>query len=311
MVLCRLGENRYEMLAPAKINLTLSVYARRPDGYHNLHSVMQAIDFCDRLTFRLSPQIELACGNSDLPTGRDNLVIKAAKALQERTGSRSGISVFLEKRIPQGAGLGGGSSDAAATLAGLNKIWDLGLSAEELGEIGARLGADIPFFIRGGTMLAEGIGERLTPLPTPDFWVLLTIFPHIRISTPWAYREGDRLGLFSQDIPGKRPDYRLTKKDNCISITSSNFSRIAGNLQNDFEQVVFPGHPELEETKRLLMERDVPTLLSGSGSTLFSLFGSREKAGRTREALINRHKPLSEDKLIIAKTLSPWGVDKR
>ena len=160
---------------PAKVNLTLEVLGKRNDGYHEIASVMQAINLCDRLTFSIADDLSLITDTPGLDT-KDNLVYRAASLLNDKTGVSAGAEIHLCKGIPVAAGLGGGSSDAAATLLGLNRLWGLHLARDELEELAAQLGSDVPFFLAGGAALAEGRGERITPLPSPPTSCLVFAF---------------------------------------------------------------------------------------------------------------------------------------
>lgn len=164
-----------QVVAPAKINLGLEILGRRPDGYHQIITILQAIDLADVLRFEPAEELSLTC--EGLASDDSNLVLRAARLLRAEAGVRRGAAIRLEKAIPIAAGLGGGSSDAAATLRSLNDLWCLGACDDELAALAVRLGADVPFFLRGGTQLASGIGEVLRPLPPPDLWVVLTITP--------------------------------------------------------------------------------------------------------------------------------------
>lgn len=191
--------------AYAKINLGLDVLRRRPDGYHEVKMIMQTVDICDDLTFekREEPGIGFRIEGSDLPADDNNLVYRAAALLMEKRQIREGVFITLQKRIPIAAGMAGGSSDAAAALRGVNMLFEMGYSAEELKEIGVTLGADIPYCIQGGTMLSEGIGEILTPLSEPPACHLVIAKPDIDVSTAFVYGhlQADKLP-FHPDIDG-------------------------------------------------------------------------------------------------------------
>lgn len=171
-----------KLKAPAKINLTLEALRLRDDGYHEIATVLQTVDLCDVVTFESADTLKFECDDPTL-SGQDNLVWKAAMLLQEERGVKYGANIHLQKTIPQAAGLGGGSSDAATTLKGLNVLWDLGLSLDQLSELGATLGSDVPFFIHGGTALARGRGEQVELLPAAQIpWVVI-LYPQIQIAT--------------------------------------------------------------------------------------------------------------------------------
>ena len=174
--------NRISLKAPAKINLFLEILGKRNDGYHEIETVMQEIDLVDNLQFEeIQEGVRLNCNDKNIPSDENNLVCKAANLILNECGIRKGVLISLEKNIPVGAGLGGGSSDAAATLKALNLLWKIGLNDAELMEFAAKLGSDIPFFIKGKTALCSGRGEKITPIEVKSEMNYLVIFPHIKI----------------------------------------------------------------------------------------------------------------------------------
>lgn len=253
--------------APAKINWFLQVAGRRDDGYHDIVSVMQKVSLYDTLIFEESATLELLCG-IDLPV-KENLVFRAAELLREATGCRLGARITLQKYIPSAAGLGGGSSDAAATLKGLNRLWELGLDDQALRSLGSRLGSDIPFFIGPPCALAEGRGERLTPLPAGGYSCsLLLVKPDVGIPTAWAYRNYRMLTKKTVDI-----------KLFCQGLDRRDFSTLRQIVFNDLEEAVIPRYPVIAALKRRLLEQGAEfSLMSGSGSTVFGVFRSPEDA---------------------------------
>jgi 4-diphosphocytidyl-2-C-methyl-D-erythritol kinase len=260
--------------AYAKINLSLDVLRKRKDGYHDLHMVMQQVALCDRIHIRLSsePGIHLKTDASFLPSNRGNIAWRAAELLGTRSGinlDETGVVIKIEKRIPVAAGLAGGSADAAAVLKGLNQLWRLGLSIEELQILGLQLGADVPYCLMGGTALAEGIGDRLTPLVlAKNFWVLL-IKPAISVSTREVYR---RLNL---DQIHQRPDNLALMS----AMKNADAKGMAEAMANVLETVTIPLVPEIDEIKHKMLEFNaIASLMSGSGPTVFGLFKDREKA---------------------------------
>lgn len=257
--------------AYAKINLGLDVLKRRPDGYHEVKMVMQTVDIYDTLTFNVSdqPGIVLNMDNNELSTGSDNLICKAAGKLLEESGIKQGVEVFLEKRIPVAAGMAGGSADAAATLLGLNELFELGYSREELQKIGVKLGADIPYCLMGGTVLSEGIGEVLTKLPSPPQCTLLIAKPDINVSTKYVYENlhADSLA-YHPDIDGM-----------IAAIKEGDLSGITDRLGNVLETVTVREYPVINEIKTLMKDEGAKgALMSGSGPTVFGIFADAKAA---------------------------------
>lgn len=261
--------------APAKINLFLRVLGRRPDGYHDIFSLMQKISLCDEISFRPRPEgITLKCVGLDLPTNQDNLVFRAARLIFEHTNYAAGMEITLEKKIPPAAGLGGGSSDAATTLMALNELCSFGLSKKELMQMGLKLGADVPFFIFGDCAYAKGIGERLEACENLPQLHLVLINPQFPLSTKTIY---DNLNL------------RLTsEKINYSMPRLSALGDVVRELHNDLEEVSLKMHPELGDLKEILLRHGaLGALMSGSGPTVFGIF-SDEKSARNASVSINR-----------------------
>jgi 4-diphosphocytidyl-2-C-methyl-D-erythritol kinase len=260
--------------APAKVNLFLRVLRKRSDGYHDIFSLMQKITVLDELIFSHSPggDIVLHCPGTDLPTNADNLVVRAAKSIFDYCDYQSGIEITLIKKIPMTAGLGGGSSDAATTLIALNEICSLKLKKSELLHIGAKIGADVPFFIFGNTALASGIGNKLKHLRGLPPLNFILIKPSFEISTKMVYQS---LNL------------RLTRGKNSYSIPRIlDMGDIIQGLQNDLESVSIERHPELTELKKMLLNHGaLGALMSGSGPTVFGLFRNEKEARKAQELI--------------------------
>ncbi|MGC2064044.1 MAG: 4-(cytidine 5'-diphospho)-2-C-methyl-D-erythritol kinase [Thermodesulfovibrionales bacterium] len=258
--------------APAKINWFLQIAGKRDDGYHDIVSVMQRVSLYDTLIFEESGTLELVSG-IDLPV-KENLVYLAAELLREVAGCRLGARITLKKNIPPAAGLGGGSSDAAAALSGLNRLWKLGLDDQTLRVLGSRLGSDIPFFIGPPCALAEGRGERVTPLPAGGrSWSLLLVKPDVGIPTAWAYRNYRMLTKKTVDI-----------KLFCQALDRRDFSTLRKIVFNDLEEVVIPQYQVIAGLKTRLLEQGAEfSLMSGSGSTVFGVFRSPEDARKAAE----------------------------
>ncbi len=262
--------------APAKINLSLHVLRKRPDGYHDLASVMQKISIYDELTFSLcTGEITLDCPGTDLPTNEKNLVYRAARAIFQHAGYTGGVEIVLNKKIPSAAGLGGGSSDAAATLTALNDLCSLNVSQSDLMKIGSKLGADVPFFVFGQRAFATGIGDELQILPDFPHLHIVLINPAFELSTKKVY---ENLNL------------ALTKKKNNYSIPRFYaLDDVIRELHNDLEAVSFSMHPRLNTFKQLLLDEGaLGALMSGSGPTLFGIFADEQSAKEAQDAILKK-----------------------
>ncbi|MEK7477605.1 MAG: 4-(cytidine 5'-diphospho)-2-C-methyl-D-erythritol kinase [Candidatus Coatesbacteria bacterium] len=265
--------------APAKINLFLRVGSRRADGYHSIETLFHAIGLYDDLTLKPAKTLSFRATGIPSPSSSGNLVHRAAQLLRQETGCIRGAMIRLHKRIPLGAGLGGGSSDAAATLIGLNRLWHLGLSRKRLLALAARLGSDVPFFLQGGTAVGTGRGERLRPIPSRlRAWAVL-LKPSFGVSTKDAYAALDRV----KSRP--RPSVSLGAIERAVHRGNLTALRV----HNDFEAVVFRMHPSLARLKSSLLDAGATTaFMTGSGSTVVGLFipggqarrAARKSAGR-------------------------------
>lgn len=263
-------------LAKAKINLTLDILDRRPDGYHEIETVMQTLQLHDYVAF--SPAeggIFLTCDHPEVPAGEDNLVHRAARLLIEYTGKKGGAKIHLQKNIPVAAGLAGGSADAAAALKGLHRLWGLGLTAGELMVLGARLGADVPFCLSGGTALARGKGEALEPLPRLQGLGVVLVKPPFGVSTARAYQLYDQMGGDARPDQRDRPDNRAM----LAAVAKKDAGAIGRLLANVFEPVIAGVYPEIRDIKKGLLEAGaLGASLSGSGPTVFGLWTNKEQA---------------------------------
>ncbi|MBR2215845.1 MAG: 4-(cytidine 5'-diphospho)-2-C-methyl-D-erythritol kinase [Selenomonadaceae bacterium] len=245
----------------AKINLTLDILGKRPDGFHEVAMVMQSLALNDTLTLEKDAGIKLTIEGSDLPADDTNLAWRAAD-LMRRECNIGGADIKLTKRIPIAAGLAGGSADAAAVLRGLNELYGLNLSWADLAKLGAKLGSDIPFCLYGGTMLATGRGEILTPMDALPKTQIVLAKPPISISTPWAYREYDALTEVNH------PDNDAMQK----AIASGNIMEVASLLGNVLEGVAVAAYPVIEEYKQAMLSQGaIAAMMSGSGPTVFAL----------------------------------------
>jgi len=267
--------------APAKINWFLNVLGKREDGYHDIVSLMQCITLSDSLVLENSPTVEIVTG-ADIPR-EENLVYKAAKLMKEKKGIVSGVKITLHKKIPLAAGLGGGSSDAAATLMGLNRLWDLDLSPGDLAGLGGALGSDVPFFFHGPASVVEGRGEIVSPVELKKSYSLLVVKPEISISAAWAYAEYDK---------ASPPREVLTKKHNniklfCQALGRGDFKLLSSLQGNDLEPLVVERYPVISEIKhRLMLRGALFSSMSGSGSSVFGVFGSERDAENANEHML-------------------------
>ncbi|PTX55232.1 4-diphosphocytidyl-2-C-methyl-D-erythritol kinase [Melghirimyces profundicolus] len=249
--------------APAKINLTLDVLHKRDDGYHELEMVMTTIDLADRIDLtERAGGIGLESTSGFVPFDDRNLAYRAAALIKKRFDIKKGVHIKIHKKIPVAAGLAGGSSDAAATLRGLNRLWELGLSVEELAGLGLELGSDVPFCVRGGTAIARGRGEQLTPLPPPPpCWVVLAKPSH-GVSTAEVFN------AFRADRVQSRP--RLDRMEEALE--KKDFSGVCEELSNVLESVTLEQYPRVRHLKEKMKSFGVPgVLMSGSGPTVFGL----------------------------------------
>lgn len=264
--------------AMAKVNLGLDVLRRRENGYHDVKMVMQTVNLYDTLTItkREDVQIAISTNAGELPLTEDNLIYKAAKLLFEYVKKECGASIQLDKQIPIAAGMAGGSTDAAATLLGLNALYEFGLSKEELAHIGVRIGADVPYCIYGGTYLSEGIGEELTKLPdAPDCFVVIAK-PGIGVSTKYVYEN-----LHIETV-SDHPDV-----DGMIeAIKAGSLDGVTAKMANVLETVTIKQYPEIAQMKECLEKNGAErALMSGSGPTVFGIFKEEEKAKSALEQL--------------------------
>ena len=277
--------------APAKINWFLRITDKRDDGYHNIESLMQCVTLYDALHFERTLTVTLEC-DQNIPVA-DNLVYRAACLLKEHTAYGKGARIVVKKNIPVGAGLGGGSSDAAYTLMGLNTLWDLKLSTDELRALGARIGSDVPFFFDGPCAFVEGRGERTTPVSLDTSLPLLLVMPSLSVSTAWAYDAFDRRtepGGDGGDIPlpcekelKKKP---LDIKLFCQALNKRDFAALTKMFDNDLEPVVIEQYPVIKEIKTRLLEAGAAvSAMSGSGPAVFGVFVSRDAAEKAQRAM--------------------------
>lgn len=264
--------------AMAKINLGLDVIRKRTDGYHEVRMVMQSVNLYDTLTFTKSDEkdITLTANKREIPLDERNLIYKAADLLYKRYSMPEGVRIHLDKKIPMAAGMAGGSTDAAAALTGMNRLFELGISQEELCGLGVKIGADVPYCIMGGTVLAEGIGEILTPLPPAPDCFLVIAKPGIDVSTKYVYENlhADKL-ICHPDIDGM-----------VRAVSNQDRRGIAAAMGNVLETVTVQEYPVIDEIKKFMKENGaVNSLMSGSGPTVFAIMENAEKAERLKQSL--------------------------
>jgi len=247
----------------SKVNIGLKILRRRDDGYHNIYTLFQKLDFGDELLLEKTKNDCLITSNVDwVPTDKSNICYKVYNALKNIYPDLGGVGIQIEKKIPIGSGLGGGSANGAAVLKGLNNLYDLGLSILELENIGASVGADVSFFIRGGTQLGEGIGNILTPLPNVISGIYLLVIPNIIINTSWAYTELGKKLKFDTRVPNFRGFFNGDNSSFKFEI-----------FEIDFERIVIPAYPEIGTIKQKMLKLGAQfASLSGSGSTVFGIF---------------------------------------
>ncbi len=257
--------------AYAKVNLGLDVIRRREDGYHEVRMIMQTVDICDVLTFTRQerPGIVVTTDKEELPGDESNLIYKAARLVTETCSVREGIKIELQKRIPMAAGMAGGSTDAAAVFHGMNEMFGLGMDEDEMCALGVKIGADIPYCVKGGTALAEGIGEILTKLPDAPACVVLVAKPDIDVSTKYVYENLHAESLeYHPDIDGMR-----------AAIEEGDLRGMAERMGNVLETVTVNAYPVIREIKEVMKKSGAwNALMSGSGPTVFGIFGEEEKA---------------------------------
>ncbi|MEF9991526.1 MAG: 4-(cytidine 5'-diphospho)-2-C-methyl-D-erythritol kinase [Paraclostridium sp.] len=272
--------NSIDLKSRAKINLSIDVLGKRDDGYHIVEMIMQTIDLYDNLKITEIEEelINIKSDSVDIPLNEDNIVYKAAKILKDKFNIKKGVEISIQKNIPVAAGMAGGSSNAAAVLVGLNRIWQLNLSEKELEEIGLKLGADVPFCIEGGSALAKGIGEELTNIDglSEDINILICK-PEIFVSTKEVYQALDIKEL------KKRPN----NKKLIDALKNKDLEFISQNMVNVLEEVTTLKHKEIKEIEDIMIKnKALGSMMSGSGPTVFGLFDNKEYAIKAKEELL-------------------------
>lgn len=284
----------YTLIAPAKINLYLEILGMRPDGYHELAMIMQSIELADYIEINANgtDNIRLHCQHPEVPLDSTNIAYRAAKLMAEQFPDAfakfGGIDIEIDKRIPVAAGLAGGSTNAAAILIGLDLMWKLGLTQSELQELAALLGSDVPFCIAGGTAIATGRGEILSPLPDlNNLYVVLAKYRSLGVSTVWAYQTyREKFGnTYACDTSTMQE--RSTKLNSgalVSAIAHKDSIKIGQSLYNDLERVVLPAHPQVEQLRQAFQNQNIlGTMMSGSGPSVFALVESDAQAQQVKE----------------------------
>jgi 4-diphosphocytidyl-2-C-methyl-D-erythritol kinase len=291
----------YSLIAPAKINLYLEILGDhlsgdppQPDGFHEMVMVLQSVSLMDRIDLRASgtDNIRVHCTHPQVPNDASNLAYQAAALMVKRFpdcfARYGGVEITIRKQIPVGAGLAGGSSNAAAVLVGIDLLWELGLTRDELQELGAVLGSDVPFCIAGGTALATGRGEQLDVLPAlTGLYVVLAKYRSLSVSTAWAYKTyrqqfGESYSHRSSDLDQRRQQVHASPL--LAAIGQRDSAKIGQRLRNDLEKVVLPEHPQVLQLREAFHQATpLGTMMSGSGPTVFALAGSQSQAEQMRE----------------------------
>ncbi len=278
----RRASQELRLLAPGKVNLYFEILGKRPDGYHEIRTVMQTVSLFDELQFeRLEgEELRLLCSDAELPADEENLVVRAGRLLQERCGVEQGAAIRLVKRIPVGGGMGGGSSDAAHALLGLSELWGLDVTQSDLAGLAAELGSDVPFFIYGGTALCEGRGERVTPLSSPVQMHYVIIMPRLHVSTAEVYASV-RTVLTTRSV---------TSNNVLVALEKGDWRMVSDGMQNDLQPIALSLHPDLRQLwseLKAMKERCGlrALLLSGSGACFFAVAPDEECARRAAALL--------------------------
>ncbi|MEH1907838.1 MAG: 4-(cytidine 5'-diphospho)-2-C-methyl-D-erythritol kinase [Nostoc sp.] len=293
----------YSLIAPAKINLYLEILGNRSDGYHELAMILQSIGLADQINVCSisTDSIVVHCNHPQVPTDKSNLAYRAAELMVRQFpkafAKYGGVEITLNKQIPVAAGLAGGSTNAAAVLVGIDLLWKLGLTQSELEELGGTLGSDVPFCVAGGTAIATGRGEQLSPLPSLDtIYIVLAKYRSLEVSTAWAYK------TYRQQFSNSyiRDSDNLAARASAVhsgsivkAILDKNTGEIAQKLHNDLERVVLPAYPQVLQLREVFVNQEgvLGTMMSGSGPTVFALFESQQQAEQVklqvREAIID------------------------
>jgi 4-diphosphocytidyl-2-C-methyl-D-erythritol kinase len=284
----------YSLLASAKINLYLEILGDRPDGYHELVMILQSIDLADKIDLRAigTDTIRVRCEHPQVPTDNSNLAYRAAQLMAQQFpdsfAQYGGVEITIQKRIPVAAGLAGGSTDAAAVVVGIDLLWQLGLTQSELQELAAQLGSDVPFCVAGGTAIATGRGEQLSPLPSLDsLYVVLGKHRSLSVSTPWAYQTyRQQFGSsYVKDRPSLETRAQAVHSGAIVkAIIHEDGVQIGQRLRNDLERIVLPEYPEVSQLRQAFQDSGaLGAMMSGSGPTVFGLCQSYNQAQQLQQ----------------------------
>ena len=269
--------DKLTLKSPAKINLFLEVLRKREDGYHDIVSLIQAVDLCDELILQKRKKgVMISCDHPDCPTDESNLTFKAASMLLEEEKINEGVSIHIMKRIPISSGLGGGSSNAAATLKGINQLFELELPDKKLHDLASRIGSDVPFFLYSGQALVKGRGEEIGPINMyRDYWLVL-VCPHLKVSTRWAYQN------VKISLTKKKKEVNLLSLENGLW-----FFKVLPGFRNDLEEVVSKRYPVIKKIKETLENSGaLKSSMSGSGPTVYGVFDRKPQAEEVVEKLL-------------------------
>lgn len=304
----------YSLIAPAKINLYLEIIGSRPDGYHELAMILQSIDLSDQIDIHAASteNIRVYCDHPQVPTDKTNLAYKAAALMAEKFpdaySNFGGVDITVKKHIPVAAGLAGGSTNAAAVLVGMDLLWDLGLTQSELEELGAVLGSDVPFCIGGGTAIATGRGEQLSPLQSLDnLHIVLAKYRSLEVSTPWAYKTYRQIfGVnYIQDSEGLAARATAFHSEAMVkAISNKNTTKIVQELHNDLEKVVLPAYPQVLQLRELFASQAgvLGTMMSGSGPSVFAIVESQAQ-GEIVKQRVGEAIPDQDLELFVTRTI--------
>jgi 4-diphosphocytidyl-2-C-methyl-D-erythritol kinase len=304
-----------KLIAPAKINLYLEIIGNRPDGYHELVMILQSIDLADEIELKSirDEAIRVYCNHPQVPTDTSNLVYRAAELMATKfpqaLAKHGGVEITLNKHIPVAAGLAGGSTNAAAVLVGIDLLWNLGLTQTELEELGAILGSDVPFCVAGGTVIATGRGEQLSPLPSLDhIYIVLGKYRSLEVSTAWAYTtyRQEFGSTYLQDTNDLAARAAAVHSGSIVkAILEKNAVAIAQKMHNDLEKVVLPSYPQVLQLRELFASQPgvIGTMMSGSGPSVFALCETQQQAEQIQQQ-VRQTIPDKDLELFVTRTIA-------